>query len=393
MKIAYICTEKLPSPAVKGGAIQMMIDGVASYLTDNHELTVFSITDPLLPDRESKDNVTFMRFPREGYRMHVAEELKNHAFDLIHVFNRPKNVPLYKSSAPHSKFVLSLHNEMFTPRKLTDEEGKAAVEAVDAITTVSQFIKDTITERFPEAEEKTTVVYSGVNLEDYAPVWTVKGRMMRKYYRQKYGIQGRKVILFVGRLSNTKGPHILIQAMYSILNQHPDAVLVIVGGKWFSDNGVNSYVKYLHRLARPIKDHVVFTKYIPAEEIPTIFLVGDLFVCSSQWNEPLARVHYEAMAAGVPLITTNRGGNAEIIEDEWNGLIIDDYDNPHAFAQLINDTLSVPGFAEELARNGRDYVESNFDFKHVAKRLEDVYLQAVLTEELPLPEGSEVNES
>ena len=59
--------------------------------------------------------------------------------------------------------------------------------------------------------------------------------------------------------------------------------------------------------------------------------MGDLFVCSSQWNEPLARVHYEAMAAGIPIITTNRGGNAEVMNQGKNGIIIDDYDQPKAF--------------------------------------------------------------
>lgn len=49
MKIAYICTEKLPSPAIKGGAIQMMIDGVSPYISQEYELTIFSISDPSLP--------------------------------------------------------------------------------------------------------------------------------------------------------------------------------------------------------------------------------------------------------------------------------------------------------------------------------------------------------
>ncbi|MCY8887189.1 glycosyltransferase, partial [Bacillus spizizenii] len=66
---------------------------------------------------------------------------------------------------------------------------------------------------------------------------------------------------------------------------------------------------YLRKLALPYRDHVIFTKFIPADDIPNLFLMADVFVCSSQWNEPLARVNYEAMAAGTPLITTNRGGN------------------------------------------------------------------------------------
>ncbi|HWO77070.1 MAG TPA: glycosyltransferase family 4 protein [Bacillus sp. (in: firmicutes)] len=378
MNIAFICTEKLPSPAVKGGAIQMMIDGIVPYLKEQHDITIFSITDPALPDFEQKEGVTYYRFPRSSYRFSVAEELKNHTFDIIHVCNRPRHIPLYKEASPSSQFILSVHNEMFAENKISDEEGKKTIEQVTAITTVSQFIKDTIIARFPEAEEKTSVVYSGVDLNEFKPVWTKEGQRIRNEMRKKYGISKRsKVILFIGRLSPSKGPHILIEAMKYILPKHEDAVLVIVGGKWFSDNRVNKYVRYLHTLASPYENHVIFTKFVPANEIYHMYVMGDLFVCSSQWNEPLARVHYEAMAAGVPIMTTDRGGNAEVIEDEENGLLIKDYKNPFEYARVINEMLDLPGFGRWLAQNGRKAAEEQFDFKHVASRYQSVYFQAI----------------
>jgi len=380
MKLAYICTEKLPSPAVKGGAIQMMIDGVAPLLCKTHELTIFSISDEILPERERKNNIDYIRFPRVNYRTRVAEELKNHQFDVIHVFNRPKNILIYKESSPKSQFVLSLHNDMFSEGKISEEDGKKAIEAATLITTVSHYIKNQVTRRFPEAETKIHVVYSGVNLTSYPPVWTAEGQLIRKQYRRKYNLDNKKVILFVGRLSKTKGPHLLIKAMKHIIKQHEDVVLVIAGGKWFSDNRVNSYVRYLYNLAKPLGKHVVFTKFIPPEEIPNIFLMADIFVCSSQWNEPLARVHYEAMAAGIPLITTNRGGNGEIVEDENNGILVDHYDHPLAFVDRIDYLVKKPGYAQWLAYNGRKFVEENFDFTHVAKRLESVYIKAYESE-------------
>ncbi|MET3699138.1 glycosyltransferase involved in cell wall bisynthesis [Bacillus oleivorans] len=377
MKIAFICTEKLPSPAVKGGAIQMMIDGIVPYLKENHEITIFSVTDPSLSDYEQTCGVTYRRFPRNGYRFFVADELKKREFDIIHVCNRPRHIPLYKEASPVSHFILSVHNEMFAQNKISDEEGKMAIEKVTAITTVSQFIKDTIVARFPEAEEKTSVVYSGVDLSEFQPVWSKPGQKIRNEMRKKYGIpKNSKVILFIGRLSPSKGPHILIQAMNHILLKHEDTVLVIVGGKWFSDNRVNKYVRYLHTLAAPYDNHIIFTNYVPASDIYHMYVMGDLFVCSSQWNEPLARVHYEAMAAGIPILTTDRGGNAEVIQDEENGLLIKDYKNPYEYARIINAMLEFPGFGSWLSQNGRRVVEEKFDFKHVADRFEAVYLQA-----------------
>ncbi|WP_404449344.1 glycosyltransferase family 4 protein [Sutcliffiella horikoshii] len=378
MKLAIICTEKLPAPSIKGGAIQMMIDGVTPYLSKVYELTIFSVSDPELPDHEEVNGVRYIRFPREEYRLHVANELMCHQFDVIHVCNRPKNVLLYKHSSPGSKIVLSLHNDMFSIKKLSEAEGEEVVEVVSAITTVSNYIKETVIKRFPKAEYKIRVVYSGVDLSSYPLRKSKEWQQIRSNFRKRYNLEDKKVILFVGRLSKTKGPHLLIQAMQALEKKHDNLVLLIVGGKWFSDDGMNSYVRSLYKLAQLLKEKVIFTKYIPAELIHEAFISGDVFVCSSQWNEPLARVHYEAMAAGIPLITTNRGGNAEVILDNFNGLIIDDYSNPSAFAKSIHYVLKEPEICGWICHNGRKFIEVNFTFKHVADRLIAVYEKAIL---------------
>ena len=56
-------------------------------------------------------------------------------------------------------------------------------------------------------------------------------------------------------------------------------------------------------------------------------------------EEPLARVHYEAMAAGLPLITTDRGGNGEILENGKNGFCLEDYSNSEGFSSAIEILL------------------------------------------------------
>ncbi|RYL94287.1 glycosyltransferase family 1 protein [Sporolactobacillus sp. THM7-4] len=373
MKLALICTEKLPSPAVKGGAIQIMIDGIAPFLAKGNELTIFSVTDEMLPDREVNNNIRYIRFPAETYPDDIAEELSRHHFDVIHVFNRPKHLIKYKEAAPDSRFVLSLHNDMFNPGKISDQLGEKAIRSAERLMTVSQYIKDTIDGRFPDAAGKTQVIYSGVDLDRYSSTGTSEGEAIRHRLRQMYGIENKKVILFVGRLSRAKGPHLLIKAMKYIIKDHPDAVLVIAGGKWFSDNGMNQYVRYLHRLAEPLADHVLFTGYVPSEQIPDIYLMADVFVCSSQWQEPLARVHYEAMAAGIPIITTNRGGNPEVIKHGYNGLIINNFNRVSAFVHTISYVLSNSYTASILALNGRKFVEKNHQFQHVAARLLRVY--------------------
>ncbi len=374
MRIAFICTEKLPSPAIKGGAIQIMIDGIVPFFHD-HQLTIFSISDQSLPNTEKQSFIEYIRFPKETYINDVADEIKKQQFHVIHVFNRPSHISLYKESSPNSKFVLSLHNDMFSELKLTREEGLKAIECADAITTVSKYIKQTIVKRFPHASHKVHVIYSGVDLKKYQTVFETQGKIIRKRVRKQYNLQGKQVILFIGRLSKTKGPHLLIKALDHLITKYPDIVLVIVGGKWFSDNTVDDYVQSLFDLSSRFSTRVLFTKYVPTEKIPEHLVMADIFVCSSQWHEPLARVHYEAMAAGVPIITTNRGGNGEVIQHGENGLVINDYDNPKAFADAIDYLFSNPSKKKSFGMLGREYVNKQFQFQHVADRLLNTYLQ------------------
>ncbi|MED0654432.1 glycosyltransferase family 4 protein [Anoxybacillus geothermalis] len=376
MKIAYVCTEKLPAPAVRGGAIQVMIDGIAPLIARRHDLTIFSIDDPLLPPEETNGRIRYIRFPKATYETDVARALSACKFDVVHVFNRPVALADYHAAAPHSAFVLSLHNDMFSPLKITAEQAERALNACTLLTAVSEYIKRTVTGRYQVDPRKVKVIYSGVNLAPYVPAWTEEGKRIRRAERQAYGLADQPVILFLGRLSKTKGPHLLLQCLPSLLARHPETVLVIAGGKWFSDNSRSEYIDWLHELAAPFVEHGIFTNYIPHSRVPKLFLMADVFVCSSQWHEPLARVHYEAMAAGIPVITTNRGGNAEIVRHGETGLVIDDYPNPHAFLEAIDYILSNKQEAETMAKNARKLVEEQFQFEHVAQRFETVYTEA-----------------
>lgn len=374
MKLAFVCTEKLPAPAIRGGAIQMMIDGVSPILSAYFDLTIYSIEDEQLPNNEIVDNITYIRFPRKNYRYHVAFDLTKQTFDIIHVFNRPLNVLLYKKSSPNSKIVLSLHNEMFSEKKITQAEGEKIIQSTTHISTVSHYIQKKVIERFPEAKDKISTIYSGVNLEKYPQKNTANRNEIMNIYLDKYQLHHKKIILFVGRLSKAKGPHILIQAMEQIISKYPDAILVIAGGKWFSDNSINDYVDYLYTLAKPLQEHILFTQFIPAEEISNMFLIADICICSSQWNEPLARVNYEAMAAGVPLITTNRGGNGEVVFHRFNGLVINDFQSPNAYFDSVDYLLSNLEDTDWLTNNARKLIENNFTFSHTAERLKNIYL-------------------
>lgn len=266
---------------------------------------------------------------------------------------------------------------MFAHEKMSDAEGKACIDSVSKIVTVSDFIGDTITSRFPQAKGKTSTVYSGVDLNQYHPGWTTTGKKLREQARKELGLENKKIALFVGRLSKVKGPHILLQALPKMVEKDPNIMMVIVGSKWFGDDNLNNYVKHLYTLGAMMKDHVTFVKFVKPKDIPALYAMSDLLVCSSQWQEPLARVHYEAMAAGLPMITSNRGGNPEVIDEGENGYIVHDFDNPDAYVDPITALLASDSRRTKMGKAGRSKVENGFSWEHVASNLTRVYREAL----------------
>lgn len=332
-------------------------------------MTVFSVSDPNLQDQEIHNGIRYQRATpgdSDFYYQEVANFVAQESFDWVIFYNRPKYLPMVADAAPNSRFLLSMHNEMFHAKKITPELAHRCLDRVDRVVTVSQFIADGIANLFPGYEHKLQPVYAGVDLERFQPRWASGVQERRASLLAEQNLEDRKVVLYVGRLTDKKGPHILLSAFPDVLEQHPSAILLLVGSKWYGKNEENEYVRTLKKQAQELGDAVRLTGFVSPDRVQDYFLLGDIFVCASQWQEPLARVHYEAMATGLCILTTVRGGNAEVIIPEKNGLLITDYENPAAFSQPINSLLSNLDLAEDMGRNGRHLSEIKYSWSRVA---------------------------
>ncbi|GAB7387585.1 glycosyltransferase family 4 protein [Bacillaceae bacterium] len=373
MKVAIISTNRRPLPPVLGGAVQIYIDGMIPYLRDECDLTVLSARHDPLPAYEAKQGVVYHRFSREEYELSVYRHLADHDYDILHLFNRPRCVYHCHKVSPKSKIILSLHNELLAKNKLSYSLGRRTVEMCDAIVTISRYIGKTVVSRFPEAKEKTFPVYSAVDSERFQPHWLgEKGREERRVWRRRLGVEDRKVILYVGRLTPEKGPHLLLRAVKLVIKEEPEALLLIVGGDLAPSDRFHDH---LRKEAKELAGNVRFAGFIPPAQLPAYYAAADVFVCPSQWEEPLARVHFEAMAAGLPIITTQRGGNGEVIEHGRNGLLLggEEAVRPEAFAREILRLLRHPAFAETLAREARRNAEQRYTFPRLARDILHLY--------------------
>jgi glycosyltransferase involved in cell wall biosynthesis len=157
-----------------------------------------------------------------------------------------------------------------------------------------------------------------------------------------------KKVLFTGRLVPNKGVVELIRAFRLVVDAVPDAQLVIAGDGRLREK----LVALAQQLG--IADQVEFKGMVPHKEIAEVINQCDIFVFPS-YNEGAPRSVGEAMACGLPLISTNIGIMKEIITDGENGLFISW--EPEDIAEKIILLLQRKDLREKIAENGRQAVQ------------------------------------
>lgn len=378
LRLALVANELLPVPPLRGGATHIYVDALARRLAAWHEVTVYSVEDEALPLRSREDGVEFRRLPRESYVPALIEDLKEHPCEVAVVFNRPPWLLPVKKSQGARRLVLSLHNEWLGPRSIPAQKGRQAVTAADAIATVSRYLARRTVERFPEAAPKTRVIYAGADIERFSPGNWPQNAATRRELRREHLLGAAPVLLFVGRLVPAKGLDVLLGALERLASTHPEARLLVVGSPIYDERRFRPYVDALRRQAAALGRRVIFAGFAPPDEIHRFYQAADILVCPSQWQEPLARVVYEGMAAGLPIVASARGGLPEIVQHGMTGILVEDYREPDAYAAALDYLLTHPGAASEMGLRNRRRAEEEYGWEHVARRW-----QALLSALLP----------
>ena len=130
--------------------------------------------------------------------------------------------------------------------------------------------------------------------------------------KNKYHIDSNeKVIIFVGRLTEEKGIKQLLMAINDVT--YKNFKLLIVGSYFFNTKVKSDFEKELDELVNKNKERIIFTGYINYNEIYQLYKISDFAVLPSMWDEPAGLTIQEAEACGLPVITTNSGGIPEYV--------------------------------------------------------------------------------
>lgn len=182
---------------------------------------------------------------------------------------------------------------------------------------------------------------------------------------RELGLEGKRVVLGVGRLVPIKNMTLLVNAFARVAQADPAAHLVLIG-EGPERSRLDALVER-HQLTR----RITFVGYVPQDELGPYYRAADLFVLSSDFdNSP--NVVLEAMACGLPAISTNVGGVAEYIVPERGGELVPARDEA-ALAGVIEDWLSDAARRRESGAFNRQRVVQKFSWRASAQRLLDVY--------------------
>ena len=180
--------------------------------------------------------------------------------------------------------------------------------------------------------------------------------------------------LVAGRVASEKGIHTILHAFGHLheKGQLRNISLTILG------KGPDEYKEHLKQLVvrYQLEKFTIFADPVPIEAMPSILAEHDLLLLPSEWDEPLSCSMLEAMAAGLMVIGTTRGGSGEALFHGKTGLTFKD-SQPKALAEQLLAVFRDHRLVARLAAAGQVEVETNFNMDVSVSRIEDYLAELV----------------
>jgi sugar transferase (PEP-CTERM/EpsH1 system associated) len=317
-----------------------------------------NLTNELLEDgyqvqyMYKKDGLEFSLFPR------IAKHFKRERVDIVHCHNYGALFygAVGSRLARAAGTVYTAHGTYSA-----DRLGRlrfARFVPVDRVVAVSAQAREAMLAPGNITPDRVDTLPNGIDTELFDVT------LDRRELKRELGLpEGVAVFGIVARLSPEKQHRILLDAMALLGAEHSGSVLVVVG-----DGPIRSELE-AHAAGAGIAERVLFLG--ERRDVPRLLQVFDVFVLSSRL-EGLSLTLLEAMAAGLPIVATDVGGNSEVVVDGRTGFIVESGD-PAALASRMARLAGDPELSRSMGEMGRKRVVERYSLQAMVKRYDTVY--------------------
>jgi glycosyltransferase involved in cell wall biosynthesis len=292
-----------------------------------------------------------------NYALIAVQIAKENSADLIHAHDwlaYPAGIAAARISGV--PLIIHVHATEFDrsggdidPRVYSIE--REGMEAADRIIAVSNLTRRTVIEKYGIHPNKVVTIYNAV-----------ESLSENEKESLKNGLSG-KIVSFIGRITQQKGPEYFVEAAQLILQKMDDVRFVMAG----SGNRMDGIIEQVARSG--LSDRFHFTGFLSVDEVNWLLKISNVFVMPSV-SEPFGIAPLEAMRFSVPVIISRQSGVSEILKY----VIKTDFWDTYAIADAIYGLLNYPALSGLMIEKGREEA-GNLSWNNVAEEVYMIYQQ------------------
>ena len=386
MKIAIVSTMNLPTPAVRGGAVETL----TTYIVEENEkkqkldIDLYTMYDYKIDVDKYKNtkiiqikiNIIEKFFQKIiNFKNRILKKkatynilytktvklIKKQKYDKIIIENNMFVYDLIKDTVK-TDLIYHMHND-FNKWDKTEENYKKVAKTASKILVVSEYIKNRVNN--VEKTDKVEVLYNAIDTDIYNSNAAIN-------CREKYNINDDDIVIgYCGRIAKEKGILELVKAIKKV-NTKKNIKLLIVGSQWYDALKEDRYMLELKKEIKEIEDKVIFTGFIQQENMPSIYKMIDILVIPSIVEEAFGCVAIEGMAMETPLIVAKSGGLPEIVKKDYGDIIEKNSQFIDNMAKSIERLVENDKIRIEYGKNAKKEFDSNVNY-HKDQYFENFY--------------------
>jgi len=285
------------------------------------------------------------------------------AYLLSHVFK----LPLIIKTHDVYSFTSSVLKGMYL--HFLNSVYRVTLRHAECVLVVSNYLKFKLVETNRLKKHEVLVFPNGVDVRRFRP------GIDSDSLRSSLGVMNKKIILFIGGITEDRGLDLLVKALPKVMVKNPDVIVLFVGEgpqkaylkKLAQDIGVERFVKFV-----PPVSHKDIPRYISLAEITVGPLVARLDTFGS-----VPRKVLEYMACAKPVVSCRGGVAQDLIIDGHNGFLFQP-DDEEELASIISEVFNDPSLSKEIGLNARKHVENFHDWDIIMNGFEKVLFAAVI---------------